>query len=77
MAITGLSNNVPTRPNTNSHSYDITIYAENSTGYTNDEERTNLNTLFSSINNQIYDKYGTLQQLQRYVRPGTIPNLPY
>jgi hypothetical protein len=66
--ISGLSNNINNK--TNSHSYNVYVYAENSVGYTNTNDRLYLNT----PNLTLYDTiYGSSQQLRRYVRPGTIP----
>ena len=76
ISITGLSNNVPSRPNTNSHSYDITLYAENTIGYTNEYDRVNLNILFDPSTNPLYDNYYNLP-IARYIRPRSIPNVPY
>ena len=71
--ITGLSNNINTI--TNSHSYDITIYAENTVGYTNISARLRLNDLTNSFNDGINDNYENIDNIPRYVRPGTIPSI--
>jgi hypothetical protein len=71
--ITGLSNNINTT--TNSHSYDITIYAENTVGYTNISNRLRLNDLTDSFNDGISDQYENISNMPRYVRPGTIPSI--
>ena len=68
--ISGLSNNINNK--TNSHSYNVYVYAENSVGYTNTNDRLYLNTPNLSLFDTIY---GSSQQLRRYVRPGTIPSI--
>jgi hypothetical protein len=71
--ITGLSNNINTI--SNSHSYDITVYAENTVGYTNISARLRLNDLTDSFNDGINDRYENIYNIPRYVRPGTIPSI--
>ena len=74
ISIKGLYNIVESRPNPKSHSYDITIYAENNVGYTNEGDRVNLNMFFDDVKNTKYDIYGVDKQI-RYIRPSSVPNI--
>jgi len=77
ITIVNLTNNVATRPLSNTDSYDIIIYAENPIGYTNDSDRIHLGYLTQTINNEavrfsdIYEN----ASLTRFVRPRTLPNI--
>jgi hypothetical protein len=73
--IKGLSNSVNNV--TNSHSYDVTIYAENTVGYTNNIDKLNLNSLTTLLYDQIYDTYESETKMSRYVRPGAVPSVLY
>lgn len=73
--IKGLSNSVNNV--TNSHSYDVTIYAENTVGYTNNIDKLNLNSLTTLLYDQIYDTYESETKMPRYVRPGAVPSVLY
>lgn len=65
--VMGLENNVSSRPLTNTHSYEMVIYSENSVGYTNLEDKVDLHE------DLIYsDSYENLT-LPRLVRPVTVP----
>ena len=64
--VTDLSNYVESRPNSDSHSYEITIYAENTVGFTNDSDKIALHNLPVIIR----DPYEN-QIVTRFVRPGT------
>jgi hypothetical protein len=67
ITVSGLSNNILSNPNTSTHSYDMTIYAENSVGYTNTDDRVNLHE--DLIFTDVYE--GLL--LPRIVRPRAVP----
>ena len=67
--VTGLDNNVLTRPNTNSDSYEILIFAENSVGFTNTADKVKLYDLSVSLTTP-YENI----LVQRYVRPMNVPN---
>ena len=67
--INNLNNNVSSITTYNSHTYEIKLYAENITGYTNDNDKLNINTYF--IEHPIYDTYNGIP-LVRYIRPGNI-----
>jgi hypothetical protein len=67
--VTGLNNNVPSRTNTSMNSYEMTIYAENSVGYTNLTDRVDLHEDLS-----YKDVYEGLE-IPRVVRPRKIPGL--
>lgn len=73
--IKGLSNSVNNV--TNSHSYDVTIYAENTVGYTNGIDKLNLNSLTTLLYDRIYDTYESETKMPRYVRPGAVPSVLY
>ena len=73
--IKGLSNSVNNV--TNSHSYDVTIYAENTVGYTNGIDKLNLNSLTTLLYDRIYDTYESETKMPRYVRPGALPSVLY
>ena len=68
--VTGLNNNVPSRVDTRNNSYEMTIYAENSVGYTNFTDRIDLHE--DLIFTDIYE--GLL--VPRVVRPRTIAGVP-
>jgi len=67
--VTDLEVNVPSRPLTNTNSYEMVIYAENAVGYTNTADRINLHTDL-----QFKDVYENLE-LPRLVRPTTVPSI--
>lgn len=69
VTVSGLNNNVLTIPDTSTHSYDMTIYAENSVGYTNTDDRVNLHEDLS-----FFDVYEGLL-LPRVVRPRAVPGI--
>ena len=73
--IKGLSNSVNNI--TNSHSYEVVIYSENTVGYTNGVDKLTLNDLTLLLNDKIYDTYESLTKLLRYVRPGAVPSVLY
>lgn len=64
--VTGLNNNVPSRVDTRNNSYEMTIYAENSVGYTNATDRIDLHE--DLIFTDIYEGLS----VPRVVRPRTI-----
>jgi len=70
VTLTGLDNNV--NIHTNSHSYNVIIYAENSIGFTNTTNKLHLNTLYDFLK----DTYQNVSNMNRYVRPGYIPIVP-
>ena len=67
IVIVGLNNNVTERPDTRTNSYNMKIYAENSIGFTNEENKVKLQQ-----DVQITDVFETLPVTRR-VRPRTIP----
>jgi hypothetical protein len=67
--ITGLDNNVLTRPATNSDSYEIFIFAENFVGFTNTADKVKLHELSVPLTTP-YENI----VVQRYARPMNIPN---
>jgi hypothetical protein len=67
--VTGLNNNVPSRIDTSTNSYEMVIYAENSVGYTNLTDRVDLHEDLSFTD--VYE----IHSRPRVVRPRTIPNL--
>lgn len=69
ITVSGLSNNILSNPDTSTHSYDMTIYAENSVGYTNTDDRVNLHEDLS-----FFDVYEGLL-LPRVVRPRAVPGM--
>jgi hypothetical protein len=75
--VTGLENNVTSRPLTNTHSYEMVIYSENSVGYTNVTDRVDLHEdlVYTDIETLIYaDIYENLT-IPRLVRPATAPRV--
>lgn len=64
-----LDNNVSSRPLTNTDSYEIVVYSENSVGYTNITDRIDLHEDLTSK-----DSYENLI-LPRLVRPTTVPSI--
>ena len=68
--VVGLNNNVTARPLTNTHSYEMVIYAENSVGYTNTTDKIDLHDDLTYT-----DVYENLVNLPRLVRPMTAPSL--
>jgi hypothetical protein len=72
VVIVGLDNNVGTRPDTNSNSYEIFVFAENSVGYTNPNDKIRLH---DSINTpgSLSTPYENIS-VKRYVRPMSLPN---
>ena len=73
--IKGLNNSVNNI--TNSHSYEVVLYSENTVGYTNNVDKLKLNDLTVVLYDKIYDTYENLTKLPRYVRPGAIPSVLY
>jgi hypothetical protein len=67
ITVSGLSNNILTNPNTSTRNYDMTIYAENSVGYTNTEDRVDLHE--DLIYTDVYEGLS----LPRIVRPRAVP----
>ena len=75
--VAGLENNVTSRPLTNTHSYEMVIYSENSVGYTNVTDRVDLHEdlVYTDIKTLIYaDIYENLT-IPRLVRPATVPRV--
>ena len=75
--VAGLENNVTSRPLTNTHSYEMVIYSENSVGYTNVTDRVDLHEdlVYTNIQTLIYaDIYENLT-IPRLVRPATAPRV--
>jgi len=75
--VAGLENNVTSRPLTNTHSYEMVIYSENSVGYTNVTDRVDLHEdlVYTNIDTLIYaDIYENLT-IPRLVRPATAPRV--
>ena len=70
VSVTGLNNNVPSRVDTSNNSYEMTIYAENSVGYTNITDRVDLHE--DLVFTDIYEGLS----IPRVVRPRTIPGVP-
>ena len=71
-----LDNNVITRPDTNSDSYEMLIFAENSVGYTNENDKIRLHDLRDTMNMHVMltTPYENIV-VQKYVRPMNIPNI--
>jgi hypothetical protein len=69
IVISGLEANIISRPLTNTHSYEMIVYAENSVGYTNVNDRINLH---SDLN--FKDIYENLE-IPRLVRPTMVPSI--
>jgi len=69
VSVTGLNNNVPSRVDTSNNSYEMTIYAENSVGYTNVTDRVDLHE--DLVFTDIYEG----RSIPRVVRPRTIPGV--
>ncbi len=67
ITVSGLSNNIISNPDTSTRNYDMTIYAENSVGYTNTDDRVDLHEDLSFT-----DIYEGLS-IPRVVRPRAIP----
>jgi predicted heme/steroid binding protein len=75
--VAGLENNVISRPLTDTHSYEMVIYSENSVGYTNATDRIDLHEdlVYTDIKTIIYaDIYNNLT-IPRLVRPATVPRV--
>ena len=75
--VAGLENNVISRPLTDTHSYEMVIYSENSVGYTNATDRIDLHEdlVYTDIKTIIYaDIYENLT-IPRLVRPATVPRV--
>ena len=70
VSVTGLNNNVPSRVDTSNNSYEMTIYAENSVGYTNVTDRVDLHEDLAFTD--IYEG----RSIPRVVRPRTIAGVP-
>ena len=76
VVVVGLENIVLTRPATNSDSYEIFVFAENSVGYTNTNDKVKLHDLRDTTTN-LSVSFNTLYEnieVRRYVRPMNIPN---
>jgi len=67
--VAGLENNVTSRPLTNTHSYEMVIYSENSVGYTNVTDRVDLHE--DLVYTDIYENL----TIPRLVRPATAPRV--
>jgi hypothetical protein len=68
ITVSDLETNVSSRPLKNTDSYEMIIYAENAVGYTNINDKTNLNELV------LKDTYENLE-LPRFVRPTMTPSI--
>jgi len=64
-----LDNNVSSRPLTNTDSYEVVVYSENSVGYTNITDRIDLHE-----DVRFTDSYENLT-LPRLVRPVSVPSI--
>jgi hypothetical protein len=75
VVVVGLENNVAARPATNSDSYEMYVFAENSVGFTNTEDKIRLHDLRNTTNSlySLKSPYENLS-IQRYVRPMNIAN---
>jgi hypothetical protein len=69
ITVTGLNNNVIQRPDTRTNSYVMNIYAENSVGFTNEQNKVKLHVGLSF--SDIYENV----TVPRVVRPMTIPSI--
>ena len=67
ITVSGLSNNITSNPDTSTRNYDMTIYAENSVGYTNTDDRVDLHEDLPFT-----DVYEGLS-IPRIVRPRAVP----
>ena len=67
ITVSGLSNNIISNPDTSTRNYDMTIYAENSVGYTNTDDRVDLHEDLTFT-----DVYEGLT-IPRIVRPRAVP----
>lgn len=67
--VAGLENNVISRPLTDTHSYEMVIYSENSVGYTNVTDRIDLHE--DIVYTDIYENL----TIDRLVRPATVPRV--
>ena len=76
VVVTGLDNNVAARPATNSDSYEMYVFAENSVGFTNTEDKVRLHDLRNTANStfSLETPYENIV-VRRYVRPMNTPNL--
>jgi hypothetical protein len=77
VVVVGLENIVPTRPNTDSDSYEIFVFAENPIGYTNTSDKVKLHDLRNDTTNlsvSLKTQYENIE-VKRYVRPMNIPNI--
>lgn len=68
IVVINLDNNVSTRPATNSDSYEMFVFAENSVGYTNADDKIKLHDLRDIELNTPYENI----VVRRYVRPMSI-----
>jgi len=76
VVVVGLENIVLTRPATNSDSYEMFVFAENSVGYTNTNDKIRLHDLRDTITNtssSLSTPYENIS-VKRYVRPMSLPN---
>jgi hypothetical protein len=71
VTLTGLSNNVAQRPDSRTNSYVVKIYAENSVGFTNEQNKVKLH---QDPAIKIEDVYENIT-ITRVIRPRTIPSL--
>ena len=69
IVVINLDNNVSTRPATNSDSYEMFVFAENSVGYTNADDKIKLHDLRDIELTTPYENI----VVRRYVRPMSIP----
>jgi hypothetical protein len=69
ITLTGLETNVSSRPLTNTNSYEMLVYAENSVGYTNTIDKISLHADL-----QLTDVYENLT-IPRLVRPTSLPSI--
>lgn len=69
ITLTGLETNVSSRPLTNTNSYEVLVYAENSVGYTNTIDKISLHADL-----QLTDVYENLT-IPRLVRPTSLPSI--
>jgi len=77
VVVVGLENIVLTRPATNSDSYEIFVFAENSVGFTNTNDKVKLHDLRDTSTNLpilLNSSYENLS-IRKYVRPMNIPNI--
>ena len=71
VTLTGLSNNVAQRPDSRTNSYVVKIYAENSVGFTNEQNKVKLHQDPAIKIDDVYENI----TITRVIRPRTIPSL--